>query len=156
MDPKQETIPYKRSHFATHLPIQYLYTQSHAWIAEQEPGLWRVGMTRFATRMLGEMVDHGLEFALDAPVKPGQIVGWIEGFKAISDLYCVAEGIFKGGNARLTENITLVSKDCYGAGWLYLVKGKPDPNCVNVTAYQTILDKTIDRILEKQKSDEIS
>lgn len=105
--------------------------------------------------MLGEMVDHGFETGPGGVVKPGQIVGWVEGFKAISDLYCVAEGRFEGGNPALQENISLVSKDCYGAGWLYLVKGKPDPNCVDVTAYQVILDKTIDRILEKQKSDEI-
>ena len=154
-DPKPKTIPYKRSHFATHLPVDYLYTQSHGWIAKQEEGLWRVGMTRFATRMLGEMVDHGLELPVGSPVKPGQIVGWVEGFKAISDLYCIAQGSFGGGNPALLENVTLVSKDCYGAGWLYLVEGSPDPNCVNVTAYQAILDKTIDKILEKQKSDEI-
>ena len=51
----------------------------------------------------------------------------------------------------LRENVKLISKDTYGAGWLYLVEGKPDPNCVDVEAYRDILDKTIDRMLEKQK-----
>jgi len=28
-----------------------------------------------------------------ARVEPGQIIGWVEGFKAISDLFCVAENL---------------------------------------------------------------
>lgn len=150
-----KTIFYKRSHFVTHLPVSYLYAPSHAWAAEVEPGLWRVGLTRFATRMLGEMVDHGFDKTTGAEVKPGEIVGWVEGFKAISDIFCVVEGRFEGANADLQQKIGLISEDCYGKGWLYMVKGKPDPNCMDVHAYQSVLDKTIDKILEKQKNDEI-
>jgi glycine cleavage system H protein len=153
---KPKTLSYKRSHFVTHLPETHLYSPSHCWMAEAEPGLWRVGLTKFATRMLGEMVDHGLELAPGAAVMPGQIVGWIEGFKAISDIYCIAEGTYLGSNPVLKEKISLVSKDCYGEGWLYMVRGKPDPKCVDVRSYQQILDRTIDKILEKEKSDEQS
>jgi glycine cleavage system H protein len=148
-----KALHYKRSHFSTQLPMTYLYTPSHAWIAEHEPGLWRVGLTRFATRMLGEMVDHGFELDEGANVALGQIVGWVEGFKAISDLFCIATGQFRGGNSALRENVKLVSKDPYAAGWLYQVTGTPDPNCVDVEAYRAILDKTIDRMLEKQKAE---
>src|SRR2546426_12620657 len=147
-----KALHYKRSHFATQLPVDYLYTPSDAWIAPHGEGLWRIGLTKFATRMLGEMVDHGFEMEENATVQPGQIVGWVEGFKAISDLFCIASGRFRGGNAGLRENVKLISKDPYGAGWLYTVEGTPDPNCVNVETYRNILDKTIDRMLEKQKS----
>jgi len=90
---------------------------------------------------------------LDAPVACGQVLGWVEGFKAISDVYCIADGNFAGTNAVLKEKITLVNKDPYGAGWLYLVRGKPDTRCMDVNAYVVMLDKTIDKILEKQKAD---
>ena len=103
--------------------------------------------------MLGEMVDHGFEAAPKSLVDPGQIIGWVEGFKAISDLFCVALGNFAGGNSLLKEKIAVVNKDPYGAGWLYVVKGKPDSRCVDVHGYRAILDKTIDKILEKQKSE---
>ena len=99
--------------------------------------------------MLGDMVDHGFEIEPGAPVQRGQIVGWVEGFKAISDLFCIAEGQFAGGNPALKEKITLVNKDPYGGGWLYLVKGKPDAKCVEVHAYRDILDQTIERILAR-------
>lgn len=149
-----ERLFYKRSRFVTHLPRSYCYSRSHAWAARAEAGVWRVGLTRFATRMLGEVVDHGFDTPLGSPIRPGQVVGWIEGFKAISDLFCIGEGEFAGGNPALKENIRLVSEDPYGQGWMYQFKGCPDPACVDVLGYRAILDETIDRILEQQKSQE--
>lgn len=147
-----KTLHYKRSHFVTQLPVDYLYSPSHLWLAQHGNGLWRVGFTKFATRMLGEMVDSGFEPAADSPVAGGQIIGWIEGFKAISDIYCVLTGHFSGANPVLKSRIAAVSDDPYGAGWLYEVRGQPDAKCVDVQAYKTMLDNTIDRILEKQKT----
>lgn len=155
MEAKPETSFYKRSHFVTHLPVAYRYSPSHSWLAEIEPGLWRAGLTRFATRMLGEMVDHGFELREGDPVRPGQIVGFIEGFKAISDIFAIAEGTFAGANPALADQISLLSEDCYGEGWLYMVRGIPDSNCVDVQGYRSILDRTIDKILEKQQGNEI-
>jgi len=150
-----KTLHYKRSRFATQLPVDYLYSPSHCWMGMQEGDLWRVGFTKFAVRMLGEMVDHAFEIEPGAPVASGQIIGWVEGFKAISDLFCIAEGSFVGANLLLKEKITLINKDPYGAGWLYMITGKPDSKCMDVLAYRTSLDKTIDKILEKQKGEEI-
>jgi glycine cleavage system H protein len=150
-----KTLHYKRSHFVTQLPLDFRYSPSHAWITRHDEKSWRVGLTKFATRMLGDMVDHGFELNPGAPVKTGEIVGWVEGFKAISDLYCIASGLFQGGNPVLKQKITLVNKDCYGQGWLYLVEGEPDAKCMDVHAYRELLDKTIDKILEQQKGQEI-
>src|SRR3989442_13325232 len=108
-NPKQ-ALHYKRSHFGTQLPLDYLYAASHAWIAPHGPNVWRIGLTKFATRMLGEMVDHGFEVDESALLRPGQIVGWGEGFKAISDLFCIASGQFLGGNPALRDNVKLISK----------------------------------------------
>lgn len=150
-DDPTNTLLYKRSHFATALPVDHLYTPSHAWLAEVSPGRWRVGLTKFATRMLGEMVDHGFSAEAGAHVRPGDIVGWVEGFKAISDVFCVAEGEFLGPNPALKEKIALITRDPYGAGWLYEVKGTPDGKCVGVHAYRELLDKTIDRLLARRQ-----
>ena len=150
-----KTLHYKRSHFATQLPVDYLYSPSHAWAAALGDGRWRVGLTKFATRMLGEMVDHGFEIEAGAKVECGQIIGWVEGFKAISDLFCVAGGEFAGGNPRLKENIAVITREPFGAGWLYEVTGQPDAKCLDVHTYRDLLDKTIDRILAQQKGDEI-
>ncbi len=145
---------YKRSNFVTHLPADCLYSPSHFWLREIEPGRWRVGFTKFATRMLGEIVEVQWEKTDAAPVASGEIIGSIEGFKAISDIYCVADGGFAGGNPALREKIDLVSEEPYGAGWLYAVDGIPDGKCIDLAAYRALLDATIDRILEKQVHEE--
>src|SRR3982750_2199955 len=113
MAARAKTLHYRRSHFVTQLPVDYLYSPSHSWIARQEGDLYRVGLTKFATRMLGEMVDHGFEAKPGDDVDLGQVIGWVEGFKAISDLFCVATGTFRESNATLKEKISLVSKDPY-------------------------------------------
>ncbi|MDB6154074.1 MAG: gcvH [Chthoniobacteraceae bacterium] len=148
---KVETSFYKRSNFVTHLPVEWLYSPSHFWLAREEGNQWRIGFTKFATRMLGEIVDHQWEKQPGSPVASGEIIGSIEGFKAISDIYCAADGRFITGNAALAENIELVGKDPYGKGWLYLIEGKPDARCVDLATYRGLLDITIDRILEKQQ-----
>ena len=148
------TLHFKRSNFATQLPIAYRYTASHAWVAEMGEKCWRVGLTKFATRMLGEMVDHGLEIEPPAPVTCGQIIGWVEGFKAISDVYCVAAGTFLGSNPALREKISLIDKQPYADGWLYAMRGGPDEKCLDVNAYRDHLDRAIDLILSKQKAEE--
>lgn len=152
--PQPATSFYKRSNFVTHLPVERLYTPSHFWLAKEEGGCWRIGFTKFATRMLGEIVEVQWEAAAGAPVKSGEIIGSIEGFKAISDLYCAAEGAFAGGNPALRDSAALVAEDPYGAGWLYEVEGAPDSKCVDLAAYRILLDATIDRILEKEQHEE--
>lgn len=153
MAASEHTLLYKRARFVTRLPIDRLYSPSHFWIVEHA-GVWRVGFTRFATRMLGEIVEHEFQVETGAPVASGQIIGWVEGFKAISDIYCIAEGKFAGGNPVLTEKIELLGKEPYDAGWLYAIEGKPDSRCTDVHGYVGFLDATIDKMLEKQEYSE--
>ncbi len=144
---------YKRSTFVTHLPVACLYSPSHFWLARIEGDRWRVGFTKFATRMLGEIVEVQWDKAAGDAVASGAIIGSIEGFKAISDIYCVADGSFAGGNPGLVANIEKVGEDPYGAGWLYEFEGTPDAKCVTLEKYRELLDATIDHILEKQSAE---
>jgi glycine cleavage system H protein len=152
--PEPATSFYKRATFVTHLPVRRLYSPSHFWLEQEDGNRWRVGFTKFATRMLGEIVDHQWEKTPGTQVEAGEIIGSIEGFKAISDLYCVANGTFAGGNEALRQQIELVGEDPYGRGWLYRVEGEPDSKCGDVESYRRLLDITIDRILEKQQATE--
>ncbi len=145
-----ETLYYKRSRFSTRLPTGRLYTRSHYWLVEQEPGLWRVGLTKFATRMLGDLVEYGFGVKGGDKVEIGQVIGWVEGFKAVSDLYCVVGGEFAGPNSELEQDITVVESDPYGKGWLYQARGAPEPESVDVHGYILILDATIDRMLRER------
>lgn len=85
----------------------------------------------------------------------GDVLGWVEGFKAISDLFCTVEGKFLGANPQLQNKIDLITRDPYEACWLYEVQGQPDARCMDVQAYRALLDKTIDRLLAQQKAGEV-
>ena len=139
-------LTYKRERFATRLPIDRIYTRSHYWLLEAEPAVWRIGFTKFATRMLGDIVEYKFEIEPGDRLEFGQKMGWIEGFKALSDLYSVAEGNFAGANPELGADITLLESDPYNRGWLYQVRGRPDPDGVDASGYATILDATIDKM----------
>ncbi len=149
-DGESNTLFYKRSHFVTRLPLDRLYSPSHYWLAEQN-GTWRIGLTKFATRMLGEIVDYGFEIQPGSAVHAGQALGWIEGFKAVSDVFCVIDGKFGGSNPHLSKNPEAIDRDCYGQGWLYEAAGKPDALCLDAQGYKALLDTTIDKLVEKQQ-----
>lgn len=151
-----ETLFFKQSHFVTHLPVGYRYTRSHFWGEHRGGVRWRLGFTKFATRMLGEVVDHKFDAGAGARVCPGQVLGWIEGFKAMSDLICVGEGIFAGDNPALEDNIGLVTEANYTKGWLYEIDGQLDDENLDVQQYADYLKTTIDKLLEKQKEDTYS
>lgn len=142
-------LQYKRSRFSTRLPSDRLYAAGHAWLKEAAPGLWQVGFTKFATRLLGEPVELDFEVEIDTPVRTGDTVGWVEGFKAVTDLFCPLPGLFAGSNPNLDQDIASVQSDPYGKGWLYAVEGTPPSDCVNATAYAEILDTAIDKMLGK-------
>ncbi len=162
--PKKKTVYYRQSRFSTRLPVDRLYTPSHCWLTKvalsegavsedvasegvEADDVWRVGLTKFATRMLGDLVEQEFSVAKDDLVEVGRSIGWIEGFKALSDIYCVLEGSFVGGNPELAKNPALLDSDPYGAGWLYSVRGTPDARSVDVEGYVAVLDATIERML---------
>lgn len=151
-DATPKTIFFKRSHFATQLPADALFSPSHYWLAPDSEGVWRVGFSKFAVRMLGELVDQAFDVQPGTVVKPGAILGWIEGFKAISDIYCVVDGEFRGGNPSLAGHLELIHEAPYTTGWLYRAAGKPDVNCMSASDYAVLLNATIDRMLAQQKS----
>ena len=145
------TLLFKRSHFATRLPVDALYSPSHYWLRRDPDQTWRVGLSKFAVRMLGDLVDQGFDIPEGAAITPGQVLGWIEGFKAISDIYGVVAGTFRGGNPALKGRLEQINDAPYDAGWLYRVEGMPDSNCMPVDDYVTLLNATIDRMLAQQK-----
>ncbi len=122
-DPSQVVL-YKRSRFQSRLPKDRLYTPSHFW----------------------NLVEHGFEVKSQDPIKVGQAIGWLEGFKALTDLYSVLDGQFIGPNPDAEQDTTLVDKDPYGRGWLYLARGMPEPNSVDVHGYIQVLDAAIDKM----------
>ena len=152
MSPHSPTIRYKRARFLTHLPVDRRYTASHYWLMEEVPGVWRVGLTKFATRMLGELVEYEFSAETGSTIEIGQKLGSLEGFKAVTSVYSVVEGEFLGVGDGLRADVTALESDPYGEGWLYRGRGVVEPANVDVQGYVTILDATIDKLLQSRHS----
>jgi glycine cleavage system H protein len=144
------TVFYRRSRFATRLPRDRRYTPAHYWLLEEEAGVWRVGLTGFATRMLGDLVEYDLSVKPGATIEVGQTIGSLEGFKAVAELYSVASGELVGGNPDLAQDITLVEGDPYRRGWLYRVRGQAADGHLDVEGYVAVLDATVDAMLKNR------
>jgi hypothetical protein len=66
---KPATLAYKRSHFATHLPVSFLYTSSHAWLGQQPDGSWRIEICPACGEVTGVFDDReGWAMGHRAPV----------------------------------------------------------------------------------------
>lgn len=155
-DDSPKVLKYRRAEFSTRLPLHYRYSPTHWWVEPTGDRQYRAGISKFSTRMLGEMVEFGFEIAPESEIQPGTIIGWLEGFKAISDIYSVAMGRFLARNEGLDNDASLINRDPYRRGWIYHFEGDLDGNFLDVNDYAALLDKTIDKILEQQKTDEIN
>lgn len=144
-------VRFKHARFSARFPDSFRYSRSHYWMApvDGEPNLWRVGFTKFATRMLGELVDCDWKLKEGDPVLPGNNIGWVEGFKAASDVYAVMKGSFAWGNPALKADACIVRSDPYEQGWLYAVRGEPEPEALDVQGYIDLLSATIQRMAEE-------
>ncbi|MFZ4764119.1 MAG: glycine cleavage system protein H [Roseimicrobium sp.] len=149
-------VRYKHARFSARFPEGFRYSRSHYWMVPvpDEPGLWHVGFTKFATRMLGELVEANFSLAEGDAVEPGQSIGSVEGFKAASDVLCVMQGAFVGMNPALQVDACIVKSDPYEVGWLYAVRGEPEADSLNVHEYVALLEETIQRMQDAGYGDE--
>ena len=138
---------FERAQFRTRLPRGRMYTAGHMWLREAEEDLWQVGLTRFALRMLGEPVELDFETELEAEVELGDVLGWLEGFKAVTDLYTPMAGRFAGPNPELDAGLTAVHRSPYDKGWLFALRGQPGEDCVDTEGYASFLEATIDKMM---------
>ena len=140
-------IRYSRSKYSTRLPTDRIYTAAHSWLKNEDGDVWRIGLTNFALRMLGEAVEMDFEIKIHDPVETGSVIGWIEGFKAVTDIYAPMTGSFQGTNEQLEDDLELLRRDPYGQGWMYSIEGEPDSSCVDAQGYAAVLDATIDKMM---------
>jgi len=137
----------QRAKFAARLPAGYRYTPTHFWLSPTEtPGRWRAGLTEFALRMLGELVVVEFDKKPGARVELGEVIGFVEGLKALSDLCCIGSGVFEAANPAFQKGVEDLASDPYGAGWLYAFSGEPDARHLDATAYQQLLGVTLTRL----------
>ena len=100
------------------IPADLRYSPDHVWVRPGPGGgLVRVGVTDFAQRSLGDVVEVTLP-GVGETLKAGQACGDIESVKTASDLIAPITGSVRSRNEVLAQAPELVNTDPYGDGWM--------------------------------------
>ena len=81
-----------------------------------------------AVECTGELVEsQGKGQSVEIKADTLKVIGWVEGFKAVTDVFCPMQGVFAGTNPDLEGDITLMQSAPYDRGWLFQVRGPIEP-----------------------------
>lgn len=102
------------------MPDELYYEENHFWVRE-EGDLLVMGMDDFAQTMAGEVVyvqlpDDGKKLKL------GKKFAKIESGKWLGKVFAPVNGELASVNEELETNPGLINDDCYGKGWIYMIK----------------------------------
>jgi glycine cleavage system H protein len=79
---------------------------------------WRVGITSFAAKQLGDVVMVDVTRKVGDTVDQGDELGTIESVKAVSEIYAPVAGKIVALNEALRDDPELLNTDPFGDGWI--------------------------------------
>jgi len=105
-----------------HLPNDRWYDgEQHLWARlDSTTGYVVVGIDALGLAALGDLAYITLR-ATGTTVRRGEPIGTLEAAKMTGDLVAPISGVLVGGNPDVLRDPTLVNRDPYGAGWLFLL-----------------------------------
>ena len=98
------------------------FSKKHEWLIV-DGEIATIGITKYATEMLGDIVFVELPEKGKNVEKDGQ-VGVVESTKAASDIYTPISGEITEGNQSIVDNPSEVNKDPEGGAWFFKMKIK--------------------------------
>lgn len=104
------------------VPEGLLYTENHEWVAVEDDGKIRLGITDYAQDALGDVVFIDLPEA-GSEVTAGEAFAEIESTKSVADVYAPIDGTVAAVNEVLEEAPETVNSDPYGDGWFAVIEG---------------------------------
>jgi glycine cleavage system H protein len=102
------------------IPEELFYHPEHTW-ARIDGDTATVGITDHAQRELGEIVFVEVPKA-GRTLAFGEVFGYIESSKSVSDLFSPVAGEVVEVNSALEDDPEVVNEDPYGEGWMIRVR----------------------------------
>lgn len=102
------------------IPDDLYYTREDEWV-RVERGRATIGVTDYAQQQLGDIVFVELP-EVGRALDRGEPFGVVESVKAVADLFAPITGEVVEVNSGLAEAPDGVNADCYGDGWMIVVK----------------------------------
>ena len=105
------------------IPEDLRYSEQDEW-ARGDGERIVVGITDYAQQQLGDVVFVELP-EVGRRIEAGEPFGVIESVKAVSDLYAPISGEVIEVNEQLADRPELVNAECYGEGWMLVLRAEP-------------------------------
>jgi len=102
-------------------PAGLFYDRSHTWAFMEKSGHVRIGMADFIQQVCGQLT----RVALKSPgekIKKGESLFTIVQQGKHLEIKSPISGVVVKENRKLLQNATLINKDPYDAGWVYMVE----------------------------------
>ena len=123
---------------ATDVKDDRRYTKDHEW-AKEEKGELVVGITAFAVDQLGDITLVNIDVKPGDTVIAGKAFGTIESVKTLSDLFAPVSGTVVRVNKVLEDKPELVNEDCWGEGWMVVIKPAGAADLLDAAGYKTLV-----------------
>ena len=115
------------------------YTKDHEWALSEGAELV-VGITAFAVDALGDITLVSLDVKVGDRVEAHKAFGTIESVKTLSDLFAPVTGKVVRVNKVLEDKPELVNEDCWGEGWMVVIKPSgTDGELLDAARYKTLV-----------------
>lgn len=102
-------------------PKDLRYTKDHEWVRPSGDA-WRIGITHFAQRQLGDVVFVEVAFETGKQIERNEAFGSVESVKAVSETYAPISGTVGAINPKVSDEPELLNTDPYGDGWIVEIK----------------------------------
>jgi glycine cleavage system H protein len=125
------------------VPKDLLYSKDHEWVKKESDGTYKVGITEFAQKELGDIVFVELP-ETDTQINAGDSFGSVESVKTVSELYAPVSGTVAKTNKELEDAPELVNESPYGKAWMVELKdidGKGLEELLDAAAYDKLIDE---------------
>ncbi|HEX4338741.1 MAG TPA: glycine cleavage system protein GcvH [Polyangiaceae bacterium] len=124
---------------ATDVKDDRRYTKDHEW-AKDDKGDLVIGITAFAVDQLGDITLVNIDVKEGDTVTAGKAFGTIESVKTLSDLFAPVTGKVVKVNKVLEDKPELVNEDCWGEGWMVIIKpASADGELIDAAGYKTLV-----------------
>ena len=114
------------------IPDDLYYTREDEWV-RVERGRATIGITDYAQQQLGDIVFVDLP-EVGRALDRGEPFGVVESVKAVADLFAPVTGEVVEVNSGLAEAPDGVNADCYGDGWMIVVRLTDDSDLEQLLA----------------------
>ncbi|OYY75542.1 MAG: glycine cleavage system protein H [Gammaproteobacteria bacterium 28-57-27] len=103
------------------LPENLSFTDSHAWLRQDDDGLVTLGVTEYGQSLLGDLVF--IQFPeVGAHIDEGDVIVTLESVKSAWDVLAPVPMTIEDINAELLDQPERVNEEAFGEGWLVRVR----------------------------------